>query len=508
MNLSLYSIGFIGIVLTLTIWFFKNTGRDKHKFQRGLLFIMMLVYALGLSFISASLETKLFAACRDFIILGLYGFIVQLLSRKKALLLPLIAASLAAYFLFYKGVQQRTFSERGMQLDQTGELLIQLNEGESVEEFKFSYRGIELFMEPAFHPKDASTTLLDNYLVADVSEDIANDLSELKDVLMKDPAVVFVEENQKVKVDPEETPAQVSSSVIKVNDPEVDRQWGLEAMKVQDLYATINKTGSQVKKKALVAILDTGVDANHEDIKDNYFSLSEKGNTDPNGHGTHCACVAGAVTNNQKGIASFNLTNDLYQITGIKILNGLGFASQKTIIQGIISAVDMGADVISLSLGGMTTESKEKSYTEAVEYARKKGIIIVAAAGNSGGNAKRISPANTKGVIAVAAIDNDLNKTDFSCSVEDVDMGLCAPGAQIYSCIPGNKYIAYNGTSMATPYVAGLIGLMKSFNPSISTVEAYQILNETGMSTNDPGQTGKLINPSAALQKMIKITSQ
>jgi thermitase len=84
-------------------------------------------------------------------------------------------------------------------------------------------------------------------------------------------------------------------------------------------------------------------------------------------------------------------------------------------------------------------------------------------------------------------------------------MGVAAPGVVIYSTIPGNQYASYSGTSMATPYVAGLLGLLKSLKPELTTEEAYKILNETGMDTRNTGTTGKFIQPYQAVKKMLNL---
>ncbi|MBK8705642.1 MAG: S8 family serine peptidase [Saprospiraceae bacterium] len=100
-------------------------------------------------------------------------------------------------------------------------------------------------------------------------------------------------------------------------------------------------------------------------------------------------------------------------------------------------------------------------------------------------------------------MDSELNRAVFSNYVNNIDMGLAAPGVNIYSTIPGSKYEAYNGTSMATPYVAGLVGLMKSLKPSLTTKEAYRILRDTGKNTRNTKETGKLIQPGAAVNALI-----
>jgi thermitase len=185
-------------------------------------------------------------------------------------------------------------------------------------------------------------------------------------------------------------------------------------------------------------------------------------------------------------------------------LSGNGSGTQQGIIKGIIEAADNGGDILSLSLGGPSSDRKQRAYKKAVDYAREKGCIVVVAAGNSNMNAKDYAPANTPGVITVSAIDEALNRAVFSNTVQDVAMGIGAPGVNVYSSIPNNGYDSWNGTSMATPYVAGLLGLMKSINPDLTTEEAYKILKETGIDTGDTDKTGKFIQPFNAVSKVLK----
>jgi len=88
--------------------------------------------------------------------------------------------------------------------------------------------------------------------------------------------------------------------------------------------------------------------------------------------------------------------------------------------------------------------------------------------------------------------------------VQNVPFGIAAPGVNIYSTFPKNQYKTFNGTSMACPYVAGLVGLMKSINPEIKTKEVYEILDKTGRNTKNTNQTGKLIQPASAVAEMLK----
>jgi thermitase len=260
---------------------------------------------------------------------------------------------------------------------------------------------------------------------------------------------------------------------------------------------SVNKIRAQ--RKALIAILDTGVDGAHEDLKSNFKSVKSQHDNDPVGHGTHCAGIAAAVSNNGVGVASFSTDNAYVQVTSIKVLNAMGSGTQQSIIKGMIEAADRKADVVSMSLGGFSDRFKIKAYEDAVKYISKAGGIVVAAAGNSNRNAKDFSPVNTPGVIGVSAIDQELNRAVFSNYVSEIKMGVAAPGVGIYSTIPNNKYATFNGTSMATPYVAGLVGLMKSIKPSLTAQQVYDILNKTGKNTKNTEQTGKLIQPFQAV---------
>ena len=226
---------------------------------------------------------------------------------------------------------------------------------------------------------------------------------------------------------------------------------------------------------------------------------------DSNGHGTHCAGVAAGVTNNGLGIGSLAGTGDspFVEVSSVKVLSAGGMGTQKTIIAGIIEATDEGADVISLSLGGRSNQSSQRAYSAAVNYAHRNGAIVVAAAGNSNRDAKDFAPANAEGMITVAAIDQLLLRAPFSNRTENISMAIAAPGVGIYSTVPGNSYRAYSGTSMACPFVAGLIGVMKSIRPELTHSDAYRIINGTGRESSETRITGRIVQPAAALAAIL-----
>jgi thermitase len=289
-----------------------------------------------------------------------------------------------------------------------------------------------------------------------------------------------------------------------VNDPEIGKVWGYETLEMEALYQLLNEAKIKPKKKARVVIIDTGVDGKHEDLADNFVSIKNEYDVDPHSHGTHCAGIAAAVSNNNKGIASFTPKAGFVEVSSVKVFGKYGNTTQKTIIQGMLLAADNGADVLSMSLGGPATAQGMRAYKQAVDYANKKGAIVVVAAGNENIDASRRLPAAVDGVVTVAAVDAELNKATFSNDVSQLKMGIAAPGVQVYSTIPNNRYEFFNGTSMATPYVAGLLGLMKAIQPQLTTQEAYAILNDTGKETQDTKATGVLISPANAVKALIK----
>jgi thermitase len=165
----------------------------------------------------------------------------------------------------------------------------------------------------------------------------------------------------------------------------------------------------------------------------------------------------------------------------------------------MILAIDNGADVLSMSLGGPSTDAAQVAYKAVVEYAAKKGVIIVAAAGNEDTDASKKVPASVVGVISVAATNEENKKANFSNDVSKLKWAIAAPGVNIFSTTPGSRYDFMSGTSMATPYVAGLLGLMKSLDPTLSPEKAFNILNESGLVSKSGKSTGKIIQPLSAV---------
>ncbi len=504
----IYTLAYAGALASLALWFLFRTNYTKSRTFQSTFFGALGIYALSVLLADAAVDTKLGVLFRDLLVMAGSGLLFQALSFNKRWFLIGSAASMAAFVWYYQNHMAYSFVEQHPEpiaYEAEGELLAELAEGTGEEVLAVVARKYGLRTERAFLPADPAATELDDYLLIDVPAARAGELPEIIRQLQNINAVDWVEPNERVNVSP--LPAKKLPNINKkfgINDPGLEHLWGFEAMEVDQLYAFMAEQKLSPQRKALIAILDTGVDAEHEDIKGNYRSVKENYDNDPKGHGTHCAGIAGAVSNNGVGVASLSRDNSFVEITSIKVLGASGIGSQKTIIQGILEAADAGADVISMSLGGLSNQTKERAYRKAVEYANKKGAIVVAAAGNSNRDAKGYAPAGVPGLIAVAAIDEELNRAVFSNYITGLKMGIAAPGVNIYSTIPRNNYKAYNGTSMATPYVAGLVGLMKSLKPELDTRTVHRILHKSGKGTKNTKETGRLIQPAEAIKQLMK----
>ena len=257
------------------------------------------------------------------------------------------------------------------------------------------------------------------------------------------------------------------------NDPRVTDQWqynntaqtgGKNDADIDAFEAwEINSGSSSVP----IAILDTGIDQSHEDLKS---KIAKNSNYSPSrtvddryGHGTHVAGSAAAATNNSTGVAGTCPDCNLYNV---KVLGDTGGGSDSSVANGITWSADNGAKVVNMSLGGGGSNTLQL----AVDYAWNKGVVLVAAAGND--DVSNLAyPAAYDKVIAVASTDNKDLKSSFSNYGSWVD--VAAPGSSILSSAPdqlniiwkrGVKYGTISGTSMAAPHVAGVAGLVWSTN--------------------------------------------
>jgi thermitase len=514
----LYPIAFIIALVSLALWFYTQRNNMNSGFFTGLFYLAFGAWAVSFFLADASMSTKIPVVVRDLIMMAGVPILLQTFSKNKGVFLGFLLLLVGMYYGFGWDIWAESLNEgntseienlhsEASQIDDTFELLVEVKNEKQSSDLQSIISKHMLTVETAFNVKDGEFTDLDDYVAVNIpNQNIAQKNAIIAD-LQNSGLIDWIEENETIKIDDPVTNLRRMPAVNRkfgVNDPELGKQWALQELNADKLYTYFRENKIKPAKKARIFILDTGVDAKHEDIAKRYRSVKKEYDKDVQGHGTHCAGIAAAITDNNKGIASLSPADGFTEITSVKVLSNFGGGTQRTIINGILEAADNGADVISMSLGGRSNDSKQRAYKQAVDYANKKGAIIVVAAGNSNANAKSYAPAGAPGVICVSAIDTTLNRANFSNYVQDVKMGIAAPGTLIHSTFPNNQYKAFNGTSMATPYVAGLIGLMKSLKPELTTKEAYNILKKSGKDTKARKETGQFIQPEAAIRMLLK----
>ena len=209
------------------------------------------------------------------------------------------------------------------------------------------------------------------------------------------------------------------------------------------------------------------------------------------------------MTNNGIGVASLNWEGRFVEVTAFAALDATGSGTLEQMTQAVLDAARDGADVISMSLGSVAP-FPPKPIVDAIRFAQRRGAIVMASAGNSNEDAATHFPSNIDGVIAVAALDQQLRKAKFSNTIGSLARPIAAPGVDILSLKAGGGYKPLSGTSMATPVVAGLLGVMRSLDPALSAEDAYRILHDTGTTVDETADVGRLINAEAALQAVMQ----
>ncbi len=513
---SMITTALILALALLSLWFYFE-GKEQLVARISKLFGgSLLLYLLALLSSGLNWEQLWPTAVRDLFLLAIIPYLLKTFQGSKKVFFAALVLTLLLVAWYESRQIQQLYAEQEQRLQSNTnplsqqekhdwELLVDLSENQQPDALNNLAKAYQLRIQKAFNMNHPEWTQLDEYYLLDLPEGSENKIPELETALLQNGLADWVEENEEVQITPIE--ARLPKPRRKnygLNDPELERLWAFDLMNVHLLYKQLQKTNKKPEKTALIAILDTGVDGRHEDLKKQYHSTKTSYDSDLREHGTHCAGIAAAVSNNGIGIASLAPSTGYVQVTSIKVLNDYGSGRQNRIIQGILEAADRGADVISLSLGGRSSPSKQRAYEEAVAYANKAGAIVVVAAGNDNRNARNYAPANVRGVITVAAVDSTGRKASFSNSLQNISFGIAAPGVAIYSTTPGDNYKTFSGTSMATPYVAGLIALMKSYQPELDTRKAWQILHETGKETPDSRYTGRLIQPAEALKHVLE----
>merc|ERR1740129_651058 len=239
-----------------------------------------------------------------------------------------------------------------------------------------------------------------------------------------------------------------------------------------------------------VCVADTGYDLGHEDlptggdVTGSDSSSNGSWDSDGHGHGTHCSGTVAGLSGNDEGVVGVIPDNagGKFQLVIGKALSDSGSGSNSGVLGAVQSCVDDGAKVISLSLGGGGYSSTTDEFYDNLY--ENEDILFVAAAGN-GGSSSKLYPASYPALMSVAAIDSNKNKASFSQYNDQVE--ISAPGVSVKSSLPNDKYASWSGTSMATPHVAGVAGLLWMY---FTECKNYQIRNVLAATAKDLGDGG------------------
>lgn len=255
-----------------------------------------------------------------------------------------------------------------------------------------------------------------------------------------------------------------------------EANWGIDAFYVETLR-------SQITTKIKMGVVDTGVDRNHPDLQNVVDARSFVGGESPNdgnGHGSHCSGTVGS-TNPRIGVA-----------TGFPLYHGKGLSNGGSGGSGLIDAIDwcinQGCEVISNSWGG---GGQDASWEAFFKRAAEAGIWLIFAGGNSGPNTSDTDwPGRSQHLLNVAALNQDFTPASFSSAGDKIDTS--GPGVNIWSCRPGGGYQQMSGTSMATPFVAGLLGLYRAGLkqaglPIPNIYQLRELMTQRSTDTHTPG---------------------
>jgi thermitase len=357
-------------------------------------------------------------------------------------------------------------------------------------------------------------------------------LYQLEDTLKNDSAVEYFERSfvaPKRKLADKGVVPAINKSLenMSFNDPMASRVWSFNdaSMNGVSVLKAYENATTHAKETVIVAVVDTGVDYNHEDLKDVMWinekevadngidddnngyiddihginTLSRDSNGKPSGeimdehsHGTHVSGTIAAKQNNNKGIAGIASN---VKIMGIRTVPNDGDETDVDVVESYIYAAKNGARLINCSFGKQVNEGG-KIVQEAIDYVGKEyDVLVVAAAGNESSN-NDVNPKwpasyPNENLLVIAATTSAGGLAYFSnYGLKSVD--VAAPGNNILSSVPGNKYASYSGTSMATPTTVGVLAEILSHYPELTALELKAHIMNTV--TKVTGFTNKMIS--------------
>jgi cell wall-associated protease len=341
-------------------------------------------------------------------------------------------------------------------------VIVKVKDGATLSKSKTAGFGVQSVAE-----FEAEAPKFDSFYVVDLKSGMsASAANQTLSTLEALPEVEFVE------------PVQQYS--LHSDDFYYGEQWSLEnkgaGFGIEDADIDFEQMTALADKKnkteTITAVIDTGVDYTLADLKNQMVSkgydfINEDADAwDDEGHGTHVSGIIAAEAGNDYSMTGINQST---KILPIKVLDASGYGDTEQIAYGIIYAANQGADIINMSLGGGYSRVLEY----AMKYASERGVTIIAASGNDGWE-ELSYPASSKYVISVGATNRLDLVSDYSNYGEGLD--LVAPGTDIPSLLPDGNVTLMSGTSMATPHVAGVAGVLKAINPSLTSEQIRTLL--------------------------------
>ena len=359
--------------------------------------------------------------------------------------------------------------------------------------------------------------------VAGSGTDRAFSLAARRQAVAQDPAVLFAELDAPVFAADLVMAAQSQEVVFLPQDPRRSEQYALDR-----IFAYGGWTLNQGSQDVVIAVVDSGFDLLHEDLDEasvwhntgeltGTLGVDDDGNgyvddilgwdwvgndgvtDDPYGHGSHVGGVIAASTDNQIGIASVGRN---LRVMPLRILDQYGRGSISGLTSALLYAAEAGARVVNLSL---VTTTNSATLHNTIKFLESQGILIVAASGNAGASVTNYYPAAYAETFTVAATDGADTVTLFSNYGDAVD--VAAPGSLILSTYKDGSYYLSSGTSMATPHVSALAGLLLSMRPDLTKAGLIDLIRTTADDVNGfnyPGRDNFLghgrINVRAALE--------
>ncbi|MFF4117776.1 type VII secretion-associated serine protease mycosin [Streptomyces sp. NPDC001714] len=299
------------------------------------------------------------------------------------------------------------------------------------------------------------------------------------------------------------------------------QQWGLSALHLDEAWQTTKGKG------ITVAVLDTGVEADHPDLVGNVLTAKDMigfgagpGDRDWARHGT---AMAGIIAGHGHGVGDGDGVMGVApeaKILPVRVILEDGDSARakarstrgNALAEGIRWAADHGADVINLSLGDDSDSAHpEPSEDEAIQYALKKDVVVVASAGNGGDKGDHISyPAAYPGVIAATAVDKFGTRAGFS--TRRWYATVSAPGVDIVIADPDHKYYEGWGTSAASAFVSGAVALVKAAHPGLTPAQIKKLLEDTARDAPAGGRDDSrgfgMIDPAAAIKAAARLKTQ